>query len=105
MMTTGLGGAPGITLTGMTGAAVGVLVVAATDRPPPHDEDLDHAHVIEEGEVVAAPIAAGEEGDPVPSVRVGLARGRDQGHQASPEVGQGHHKVNQGVGLPQETGS
>lgn len=38
MMTTGLGGAPGITLTGMTGAAVGVLVVAATDRPPPHDE-------------------------------------------------------------------
>lgn len=46
--------------------------------------DLDHAHVIEEGEVVAAPIAAGEEGDPVPSVRVGLARGRDQGHQASP---------------------
>lgn len=67
--------------------------------------DLDHAHVIEEGEVVAAPIAAGEEGDPVPSVRVGLARGRDQGHQASPEVGQGHHKVNQGVDLPQETGS
>lgn len=38
MMTTGLGGAPGITLTGMTGAAVGVLVAAATDRPPPHDE-------------------------------------------------------------------
>lgn len=38
MMTTGLGGAPGITPTGMTGAAVGVLVVAATDRPPPHDE-------------------------------------------------------------------
>lgn len=38
MMTTGLGGAPEITLTGMTGAAVGVLVVAATDRPPPHDE-------------------------------------------------------------------
>lgn len=35
MMTTGLGGAPGIT---MTGAAVGVLVVAATDRPLPHDE-------------------------------------------------------------------
>lgn len=35
MMTTGLGGAPGTTL---TGAAVGVLVVAATDHRLPHDE-------------------------------------------------------------------
>lgn len=38
MMTTGLGGAPGTTPTGMTGAAVGVLEVAATDRRLPHDE-------------------------------------------------------------------
>lgn len=105
MMTTGLGGAPGTTPTGMTGAAVGVLEVAATDRRLPQDEDLDHDREIEEGAVVAAPIAAGGGGDLVPSVHAGPARGRHQGHQASREVGQDHHKVNRGVDLPSEMGS
>lgn len=67
--------------------------------------DLDHDREIEEGAVVAAPIAAGGEGDLIPSVHAGPARGHHQGHQASPEVGQGHHKVNRGVDLPPEMGS
>lgn len=45
--------------------------------------DLDHDREIEEGAVVAAPIAAGGGGDLVPSVHAGPARGRHQGHQAS----------------------
>lgn len=80
MMTIGLDGAPGITLTGMTGEAVGVLVVDATDHPRPHEEDLDHDRGIEEGAVVAAPTAAGGEGDLAPSVHAGPVRGLVQGH-------------------------